>query len=629
MRNIALGVTMLLSALALPAHAITLSQLSPEARQLLEDVADRVAVQTQDGTVHVGELIDETEDEVRLRLQARGITTTRTIEKADIARRRDYDVTPVFQERIGQFELDPESSLEPRQYRLAIRLMLEFLRLAEPDESHDEIRSRCLGFMREFARIQQGLEKLDGEWLAPVSAAIHRFDRIGPELESLQRQRDFQRDDELQAQHRDLLTRRREIARRLPRLTRERVDLLVGQGDLHGAAAEVSAFLHFWIARVAGDEAGESYGIQDMDFSFILELQQRITEAWKADPAHLAPPADLAIPADMAFVPGGFFLMGNPEAESGDPAFPAHLVWVDPFFIDLHAASNAAYREFVEAVAATRETWMQHPDAPPLKDHTPAGWGDRVLAGDRQPVSGIDWFDAYAYAAWRGHRLPTEAEWELAARGYDGRAYPWGDSLQGVTVNYPAGRDFLEAEMERQNPPIARPATGGCSCFRRARERPPPAPVRIPQATWPVDAHLPDIALKAIAEDYLAWDKTFLSPFGLYHMAGNVAEWTGDWFAEAYYGRAPYRNPTGPESGSRRVYRGGHFQSEAGELRAWSRGPLRPVRGRSVRVPPAPEHAGVRTVKSAEAVVYEAVPSVADLSFDALRRQLGPALGLE
>lgn len=115
-------------------------------------------------------------------------------------------------------------------------------------------------------------------------------------------------------------------------------------------------------------------------------------------------------PTGMVFVPGGEFKMGS---NSGDEhSRPEHYVTVGPFFMDITEVTNEAYKQFVDAAGYK---------APPQ-------WKDGTFPPDKErfPVTGVTWHDAVAYAQWAGKRLPTEQEWELAARGTDGRLYPWG-----------------------------------------------------------------------------------------------------------------------------------------------------------------------------------------------------------
>jgi formylglycine-generating enzyme required for sulfatase activity len=195
----------------------------------------------------------------------------------------------------------------------------------------------------------------------------------------------------------------------------------------------------------------------------------------------------------MVVIPAGEFLMGS---EGGYPnERPVHTVFIDAFALSQYPVTNVQYERFV------RETKHRVPylDDPRVESdnwnrdqHTyPPGRGEH-------PVVLVSWRDAQAYCAWAGGRLPTEAEWEKAARGgLTGKLYPWGDNIELSLANYDT-------------------RTG----------------------TTPVGSYPPN-------------------GYGLYDMAGNVWEWVADWYDPKYYQRSPSQNPLGPEQGTVRVLRGG------------------------------------------------------------------------
>jgi formylglycine-generating enzyme required for sulfatase activity len=206
--------------------------------------------------------------------------------------------------------------------------------------------------------------------------------------------------------------------------------------------------------------------------------------------------AEAAIKAGPVLVPAGEFLMGSADADSGADSDekPQRKVYLDAFKIDRTEVTNAMYAKCVQAGAC----------------RTPASSGSgkkNSYYGDSQyanyPVIHVSWNDAQAYCMWAGGRLPTEAEWEKAARGADGRTYPWG------------------------NEP---PDKQRCNFNRDVGDT-------TPVGVYPAGA----------------------SPYGALDMAGNVWEWVADRYQADYYAVAPARNPPGPAAGDSRVLRGGSW----------------------------------------------------------------------
>jgi formylglycine-generating enzyme required for sulfatase activity len=214
--------------------------------------------------------------------------------------------------------------------------------------------------------------------------------------------------------------------------------------------------------------------------------------------------------APMVAIPEGVFAMGFDGTQALEDERPLHRVWLDAFSIDLHEVTTAHYAAFLSAT------------------NRPAPWlwetVDLNQHGDR-PVIGVDWHDAEAYCRWKGKRLPTEAEWEKAARGTDGRLYPWGNqSPTKEFANFALGARFSYGQVLL---PV--------SDFEQGK-----------------------------------------SPYGLYQMAGNVYEWVADWYAANYYETSPGRNPPGPERGQFKVLRGGSWSDLPKYLLTYGRFKLPP-----------------------------------------------------
>jgi formylglycine-generating enzyme required for sulfatase activity len=199
----------------------------------------------------------------------------------------------------------------------------------------------------------------------------------------------------------------------------------------------------------------------------------------------------------MVFVSAGQFTMGSNLATSE----AIHQVHLDSFYIDKFEVTNEFYAQCVQFGPC------QEPKEIYSKTH-PSYYGNPDFAN--YPVVHIDWFIAKTYCQWRGGRLPTEAEWEKAARGTDERTYPWGNEIDCEHAN------FAECVGD----------------------------------TMPVESY-----------------KNGVSPYGAFNMAGNVWEWVSDWFSPTYYDISPLENPLGPENTNKKTLRGGSWVTNGNGVR--------------------------------------------------------------
>ncbi len=250
--------------------------------------------------------------------------------------------------------------------------------------------------------------------------------------------------------------------------------------------------------------------------------------------------------ADMVRLDGGTFLMGT-DAQAGFPQDgegPVRRVALSPFYMDLFAVTNAKFGEFVQATGYRTEaqqfgwsfvfaghlsepqgatesvpglTWWRKVDGADWSH--PEGPDSAIADRPHYPAVHISWSDAHAYAAWAGKRLPTEAEWEYAARGgLEQKLYPWGDELT------PEGKHLCN--IWQGEFPVLDTAEDGYS------------------AAAPVDAFSPN-------------------GYGLHTITGNVWEWCQDWFSPDYHLLATRENPVGPEQGNAKVMKGGSYLCHA------------------------------------------------------------------
>jgi formylglycine-generating enzyme required for sulfatase activity len=229
--------------------------------------------------------------------------------------------------------------------------------------------------------------------------------------------------------------------------------------------------------------------------------------------------------ATMILIPAGEFQMGSDGITSDEK--PVHPVYLDAFYIDEREVTNGQYRQFVEA------TGHREPEGYALlaSGNWRYGfkpWSDENFNGADQPVVCVTWEDAKAYCDWAGKRLPTEAEWEKAARsGLVESKYVWGEAW---------------------------PPSSGAGNFADETFR----------SVFPNELFIADYADRYIYTSPVGSFEP--NGYGLYDMAGNVWEWCADWLDGGYYKTSPGRNPTGPGSGSYRVFRGGSWLSDPNNL---------------------------------------------------------------
>ena len=278
-----------------------------------------------------------------------------------------------------------------------------------------------------------------------------------------------------------------------------------------------------------------------------------------------------APPEDMKLIPGGDFYMGDSFNEGMWYELPAHLVLLDSFYMGKYEVTNQQYAEFLDDALSANQIEVKSDNIVYKKgtsyvycttygsthESRIAFTGAEFVVAPSEkanhPVVHVTWYGAAAYCNWRsqqedkeefydlctwecnfskkGYRLPTEAEWEYAARGgLSGDRFPWGGAIKHDYANYYSSTHF---DYDRST-------TRGFHPTYAVGDMPYTAPVGSFDASY---------------------------GYRLYDMAGNVREWCNDWFDETYYGSSPYYSPPGPKIGLYRVFRGGAWISDADDCR--------------------------------------------------------------
>lgn len=225
----------------------------------------------------------------------------------------------------------------------------------------------------------------------------------------------------------------------------------------------------------------------------------------------------------LVYVPAGNFIMGSAEGDylASSDEFPQHQVYLDAFWIDQTEVTNALFAEFLNELDYQEKdtrSWLNMRVNDPIIVQTADRWLPQAGLEDH-PVVNVTWDGAQAYCDWAGRRLPTEAEWEKAARGTEAGLYPWGDEAPSC---------------ERTN-------YDGWECVTRHT---------VPVGSYPQGQ----------------------SPYGALDMSGNVWELVADYYAPDYYAISPDANPTGPNAGTSHVVRGSSFYPHQYDVRSARRG---------------------------------------------------------
>ena len=216
----------------------------------------------------------------------------------------------------------------------------------------------------------------------------------------------------------------------------------------------------------------------------------------------------------LLYIPAGRFIMGSNQGDSNEKPF--HEVYLDAFWMDKFEVTHDQYKLCVADRACTAPTDISFYNNSSFKNH---------------PVVNINWSQAKAYCQWAGRDLPSEAQWEKAARGDDERKYPWGD-------NYPTSDYANLCDL-------------GCASGSKLENFSDGYSQTAPVGNFPMGS----------------------SPYEVHDMAGNVWEWVNDWYAEDYYGsQREWANPSGPMTGEEKVLRGGAWDNSERFIRSTNRG---------------------------------------------------------